>query len=56
VEEIADIPKHSGQLRQTLQDLARIVMDVYGPALKSQKDAWGPARVRVPRGVLPEPL
>lgn len=56
VEEIADIPKHSGQLRQTLQDLARIVMDVYGPALKSQKDAWGPARVRVPRGALPEPL
>ncbi|WP_010464973.1 ATP-dependent DNA helicase DinG [Acidovorax radicis] len=56
VEEIADIPKHSAQLRQTLQDLARIVMDVYGPALKSQKDTWGPARVRVPRGELPEPL
>ncbi|MFN9470152.1 ATP-dependent DNA helicase DinG [Acidovorax sp.] len=56
VEEIADIPKHSGQLRQTLQDLARIVMDVYGPALKSQRDAWGPARVRVPRGELPQPL
>ena len=34
VEEIADIPKHSAQLRQTLQDLARIVMDVYGEQLK----------------------
>ena len=56
VEEIADIPKHSAQLRQTLQDLARIVMDVYGAALKSQKDTWGPARVRVPRGELPEQL
>ncbi|MBD9392782.1 ATP-dependent DNA helicase DinG [Acidovorax sp. ACV01] len=56
VEEIADIPKHAAQLRQTLQDLARIVMDVYGPALKSQKDTWGPARVRVPRGELPEQL
>ena len=56
VEEIADIPRHAAQLRQTLQDLARIVMDVYGPALKSQKDTWGPARVRVPRGELPEPL
>lgn len=56
VEEIADIPRHSAQLRQTLQDLARIVMDVYGTALKGQKDAWGPARVRVPRGELPEPL
>ncbi len=56
VEEIADIPKHSAQLRQTLQDLARIVMDVYGAQLKSQPGAWGPARVRVPRGELPEPL
>ena len=56
VEEIADIPKHAAQLRQTLQDLARIVMDVYGAALKSQKDTWGPARVRVPRGELPVPL
>ncbi|MFT4243440.1 MAG: ATP-dependent DNA helicase DinG [Acidovorax sp.] len=56
VEEIADIPKHAAQLRQTLQDLARIVMDVYGPALKSQRDTWGPARVRVPRGELPPPF
>jgi ATP-dependent DNA helicase DinG len=56
VEEIADIPKHAAQLRQTLQDLARIVMDVYGAALKGQKDTWGPARVRAPRGELPEPL
>ena len=56
VEEIADIPRHAAQLRQTLQDLARIVMDVYGAQLKSQPSAWGPARVRVPRGELPEPL
>ena len=56
VEEIADIPRHSAQLRQTLQDLARIVMDLYGVALKSQRDTWGPARVRVPRGELPEAL
>lgn len=56
VEEIADIPKHAAQLRQMLQDLARIVMDVYGTQLKSQPNAWGPARVRVPRGELPEQL
>ncbi len=110
VEEIADIPKHSAQLRQTLQDLARIVMDVYGEQLKgfsgrierqvgaADRDGLqgakhshsgrygehlqrgrppepadahgarivpevpapaqrlGPARVRVPRGELPEPL
>ncbi len=56
VEEIADIPRHAAQLRQTLQDLARIVMEVYGDTLKSQRDTWGPARVRVPRGELPEQL
>ena len=56
VEEIADIPKHSAQLRQTLQDLARLVMDHYGDALKARKDSWGPAQVRAPRGVLPESL
>ncbi|MFN7155722.1 MAG: ATP-dependent DNA helicase DinG [Acidovorax sp.] len=56
VEEIADIPRHAAQLRQTLQDLARIVMEVYGDNLKSQRDTWGPARVRVPRGELPEQL
>ncbi|MFZ3124751.1 MAG: ATP-dependent DNA helicase DinG [Acidovorax sp.] len=56
VQEIADIPRHAAQLRQTLQDLARIVMDIYGDNLKSQRDTWGPARVRVPRGELPEQL
>lgn len=56
VEEVADVPTHSSQLRQTLQDLARLVMDFYGDDLKSQKDSWGPARVRAPRGVLPEAL
>lgn len=56
VEEVADVPTHSSQLRQTLQDLARLVMDFYGDQLKSQKDSWGPARVRAPRGILPEAL
>ncbi len=56
VTEVADIPRHSSALRQTLQDLERLVMDLYGPALRSQPSAWGPARVRVPRGVLPEAL
>ncbi|GGH67406.1 ATP-dependent DNA helicase DinG [Comamonas phosphati] len=56
VEELADVPKHAGQLRQQLQELARLVMEHYGDALKSQKDSYGPARVRIPRGVLPENL
>lgn len=56
MEELADVPQHAGQLRQQLQELARLVMAHYGDALKSQKDSYGPARVRVPRGVLPEDL
>lgn len=56
VEELADLPSHASQLRQQLQELARLVMELYGDTLKSQKDSWGPARVRVPRGMLPEPL
>ncbi|MCD2512438.1 ATP-dependent DNA helicase DinG [Comamonas endophytica] len=56
VEEVADVPGHSSQLRQTLQDLARLVMDFYGDELKARKDSWGPARVRAARGMLPEAL
>ncbi|MDR0226352.1 MAG: ATP-dependent DNA helicase DinG [Burkholderiaceae bacterium] len=56
VEELAEVPAHASQLRQQLQELARLVMELYADALKGQKDRWGPARVRVPRGMLPEPL
>lgn len=56
VEELADLPAHASQLRQQLQELARLVMELYGDTLKAQKDSWGPARVRAPRGMLPEPL
>lgn len=56
VEELADVPKHAGQLRQQMQELARLVMEQYGEALKAQKDSYGPARVRAPRGRLPEAL
>ena len=56
VEELADLPAHASQLRQQLQELARLVMEQYEHALKGQKDRWGPARVRVPRGMLAEPL
>ena len=56
VEELADVPKHASQLRQQMQELARLVMEHYGEALKSQKDSYGPARVRAARGELPEAL
>lgn len=41
VEEIADVPRHAAQLRQTLVDVARIVMDEYGDVLRSPKSGWG---------------
>jgi ATP-dependent DNA helicase DinG len=56
VSDVADVPRLAGQLKQTLLDLARLVMDLYGSVLKAQKDDWGPARVRVPRGQLPAVL
>ncbi|GAB3361904.1 MULTISPECIES: ATP-dependent DNA helicase DinG [Giesbergeria] len=63
--EIADIPGYASQLRQSLQDVARLVMDLYGDALRPPADATGrkrwpehkmPMRVRLPGGVLPEVL
>ncbi|MFO1280141.1 MAG: ATP-dependent DNA helicase DinG [Burkholderiaceae bacterium] len=56
VSEVADVYRLSSQLKQTLSDLAKLVMDLYGEQLKAQKGAWGPARARLPQGVLPEPL
>lgn len=56
VQELADIPAHASQLRQQLQELARLVMEHYAEPLKARKDGWGPARARVPRGILPPAL
>ena len=58
VAEIADIPGHASQLRQHVQDMARLVMDEYGEGLRQQLQSGsrGPARVRLPRGELPPAL
>ncbi|WP_027014279.1 ATP-dependent DNA helicase DinG [Comamonas composti] len=56
VEELADLPSHASQLRQQLQELARLIMETHADELKGQSSNWGPARVRVPRGMLAEPL
>ena len=65
VSEVADIATHASQLRQHLQDVARLVMDEYGEGLRQQLQSSRsavalPARVRLPRGELPpamhEPL
>ena len=44
------------ELDHCLSDLSRLVMDLYGAQLKEAKGAWGPARARLPQGVLPAAL
>ena len=56
VSEVADVYRLSSQLKQTLLDLSRLVMDLYGSQLNAPKGAWGPARARVPQGLLPAAL
>ncbi|MBP8139115.1 MAG: ATP-dependent DNA helicase DinG, partial [Alicycliphilus sp.] len=62
VEEIADIPNHTARLRAALQDLARLVMDVYGEQLRAPLpgrrsfNSSMPTRARVSGGLLPDAL
>ena len=56
VDEIADIAGYSSGLREHLTELARCVMEHYGEQLKGKEERFGPARVRVPRGALPDDL
>lgn len=65
VAEIADIPRYASQLRQSLQDVARLVMDLYGEALRPPTDTaarkrWPeykmPRQARLSGGVLPDVL
>ena len=59
VTEVADIPTHAAQMRQALQQVERLVIDLFGETLRaglSGPPGRGPARARLPRGELPEPL
>mgnify|MGYP001285273425 FL=1 len=62
VEEIADIPNHTARLRAALQDLARLVMDVYGEQLRAPlpgRRSFNSSmltRARVSGGLLPDAL
>ena len=58
VDETADIPRDAAQLRQALQQVERLALDLYGDTLRSQLQAAGRggARARLPRGELPEAL
>ena len=57
VTEANDLPRLAAQIRQALQDISRLVMDAYGDVLREPgARTHGPARVRLPRGELPEML
>lgn len=54
VSEVADLPRLSAQLRQGLQDMARLVQDLYANTWNDGIN--GVSRARVPRGGLPPEL
>ena len=56
VSESADVPRLAAQLRQSMVDLSRLLMDLHGQAFKEARNPQGPVRFRLPRGVLPEVL
>ena len=65
VSEAADVGRQATQLKQSLQDVAALLMDMYAGVLNeprpfntfsSSAAGQAPARVRLPQGTLPEPL
>ena len=63
VADVADIPTHASQMRQAMQQVERLVLDLYGETLRAGTGTGtgtgagrGPACARVPRGELPEAL
>ena len=62
VTEVADIPMHASQMRQALQQVERLVMELYGEALQTglangfNATGRNTSRARLPLGVLPESL
>ena len=56
VSESADVPRLAAQLRQSMVDLSRLLMDLHGQAFKEARTPQGLVRFRLPRGVLPEAL
>jgi ATP-dependent DNA helicase DinG len=60
VSEVAEVGRYASQLKQTLEEIARSVAELYAPVLNEPAGAYGPPRVRLPKGELPlmlvEPL
>ena len=56
VGEVTDVSTHAPALTRHLRDAERLVSDLFGAQLAEQSNSWGPARVRLPLGGLPEAL
>ena len=64
VSEAADVGRQAAQLKQSLQDVAALLLELYAGVLAEPRpfspggaaQGPGPARVRLPQGTLPEPL
>ncbi|MDB5884392.1 MAG: ATP-dependent helicase DinG [Polaromonas sp.] len=56
VTESADVPRMAAQLRQSMADLSRLLVDLHGQAFRDARGDKGPLRFRLPRGLLPEVL
>jgi len=58
VTEVSDIPGHAKYLREALQDVERLVLDLHGETLRAALSgpARGTARARLPRGEIHEAL
>ncbi len=57
VPEAPDIPTHAARMRAAMQTIERIALDLFGPALTAASGKGpGPARLRLPRGELPQAL
>jgi ATP-dependent DNA helicase DinG len=66
VSEAADVGRQAAQLKQSLQDVAALLLDLYAGVLNEPRPfnsfstgnagQQAPARVRLPQGQLPEPL
>jgi ATP-dependent DNA helicase DinG len=53
---VADVSEHASALARHLRDAERLVGDLFGEQLAGQAGGWGPPRVRLPLGALPEAL
>jgi ATP-dependent DNA helicase DinG len=56
VSEVADVGRYAAQLRQHLEDIAKHVASLYAHVLDEPGNAYGPPKMRLPKGELPAVL